>query len=312
MFGPARLEEREAHFVQLAIDGPEVRRLQFARLASPGLDRGFVHGLDAGCADRIELRLVDRFEQCYALLANLCQPRAAHRDAGISQALVLAVERQVVGKLVDEQSGDKTHVSAATLDHTHRRTRADDELCGLELDHRAPVFEHDAAARALGEPIADLVVDDFVVLRGQALGFGSAQFDELDRHPRLVEEGSALVARVRFLRRHPPGVGANEALNRRGRRGALLQVDRLPQNHLAIDRVDDAPFAFLAEHLTLEPFELMLEGGDFLAKPELRMRQIDDLLRMQGGRLFEAQYTCFNRRIHARIIPLASTLRQCL
>ena len=313
MFGPARGEEREAYFVQLAIDGPEVGRLEFARLASPGLDRGFVHGLDARCANRIELRLVDRFEQGHALLANLGEPRAAHRDAGIAQALVLAVERQVVGKLVDQHSGDKTHVRSATLDHTHRRTRADDDLRRLELDHRAPVFEHDATARTLGEPIADLVIDDFVVFGCQALGFGSSEFDDLDGHSCLVEEGNALLATVGLLRHGPPRMGGDEALNRRGRRGTLLQVDRLPQAHLGVDSVDDAPFALLAEHLTLEPVELMLEGGYFLAQREVRMRQLDDLPGMKHGRLVEAENTGWrDRRIHALIIPTASAPWQYL
>ena len=80
---------------------------------------------------------------------------------------------------------------------------------------------------------------------------------------------------------------SNVVLNRCGRRGALLRVDGIPQTHLAIGAVDDPTLTLLAKDLTLEPVQLMLEGLDFLTQQELRMHQIDDLLRLKGGRFVE-------------------------
>ena len=51
---------------------------------------------------------------------SLREPRPAHRDAGIRQALVLAIERQVIGELVHQQTGDEAHLGAAAFDHAHR------------------------------------------------------------------------------------------------------------------------------------------------------------------------------------------------
>src|SRR6266568_3200675 len=287
VFSPATLEERETHFVQLAIDGPEVRCLELSRFALPRLDRRLVHGLDARCADRLELRIVDRLEQRHALLANLREPRAAHRDAVIAQALMLAVERQVVGEFVDQQSGDETYIGAATLDDTYRRTRADDHLRCLELDHWTPIFQNDGAARALSQPVAVLVTDDLEGLRCKSFGFRSGELDHLDRYPRLVKERNAVIVAIGFLCHRPARMSRDVALNRCGRRGALLRVDGIPQTHLAIGAVNDPTLTLLAEDLTLEPVQLMLEGLDFLTQREMRTHQIDDLLRLKGGRFVE-------------------------
>jgi len=86
-----RLEMREAHFVVLAVDRPEVRRLHLACARAPGLDRRLVHCLDAAGFDGGELRLVDRLQQLRGLLHELRQPGAAQVEAGGHQALVLPV-----------------------------------------------------------------------------------------------------------------------------------------------------------------------------------------------------------------------------
>jgi hypothetical protein len=189
VFYPATFEEREADFIQFAIDRPEVRRLQLSRSGASGLDRGFVHGLDARSADRGELRIVDRFEQRDALLPDLGQPGPTDGDAAIGEALVLAIERQVVGKLVDQEAGDETDVGAAALDDPDRGGRADDGLAFLDLDHRPPVVEHHIAARTLGQPIAVLVADDLEVFRRESRRFRCGQFDDFDRHPASSKKG---------------------------------------------------------------------------------------------------------------------------
>jgi len=217
MLYPATLEEGEADFVQFAIDRPEVRGLQFPRSGASGLDRRLVHGLDARGADRCELRIVDRFEQRDALLPDLGQPWPTDGDAAIGEALVLAIERQVVGKLVDQEAGNETDVGAAALNDSHRCGWADDDLRRLDLDHRPPVVEHHIAARTLGEPIAVLVADDLELFRRESFGFGCREFDDFDRNPRIVEEGQAVVAGIRLLRCLTPRVGRDWALGGRRR-----------------------------------------------------------------------------------------------
>ena len=98
------------------------------------------------------------------MLSELGQPRPGDGDAGIGQALVLAVERQGVGELVDQHSGNKAHVGAATFDDPDRRGRADDCLRVVALDDRANVFEDHVAARALRQAMADFLADHFVLL----------------------------------------------------------------------------------------------------------------------------------------------------
>ena len=225
---------------------------------------------------------------------------------------MLAIQRQVVGELVDQQPGDETHLGAAALDDTGRCTRAMDDLGALYLDHRAAVFEHDIAARTLGEPEALLVTDHLKVFSRKPCGFGGGQLDELHRHPRRVEEGHTVIAGIGDLRCHAPGMGGDPALRRRGWCAGLLAVDRLPQTHLGIAPIEEPLLALLAEELALEPVELMLQRLDFLTKPELRTHQIDDLLRSESRRFIEAQHTCFGRGIHAWIIPVASTPREYL
>lgn len=215
-------------------------------------------------------------------MANLRQPRPADRDPPIGEALVLAIKRQVVGELVNQETGDETDVGAAAFNDASRRTRADDVLCRLELDHRPPVLENDIAPRALGKPEAVLVADDVKVLRRQTQGFRCGQFDDLDRHSRLVEEGHALVATIGLLRGRTPGVGGNKASARRGRRAGLRNVNDFAQTHLMRIAGQYPLFALLPENLTLEPVDLVFGCGQFAA-------QIDDLLRPQGGGFVKAE-----------------------
>ena len=174
--------------MQLAIDRPEVARLHFARAGTAGFDRGLVHGLDAAGTDRRELRLVDRREQRGRLRSQLREPGAADRDARVSQALMLAVQRQVPGELVEQQPDQETHVGATALEHPGGRRRAVDRLRVAALDDRAHVLEDHVAARALRQAVAHLLADHLELVGGETLGLGVGERDGLDRHARLVEE----------------------------------------------------------------------------------------------------------------------------
>jgi len=93
---------------------------------------------------------------------------------------VLTIQRQVIGEFVDQPASDETDVGTAGLDHTGGRAGTGDGLGLFDLDHRAPVLEHDVAAGALGQSVALLVTDDLEGVRSQPLGFGRGQFDHFD------------------------------------------------------------------------------------------------------------------------------------
>jgi hypothetical protein len=179
---------------------------------------------------------------------------------------MLTIQRQVVGELVDQQAGHETHVGTAALDDPGGRARTGDGLGLLDLDHRAPVLEHDVAARTLGQSEALLVADDFEGFRGESLGFGRGQFDHFERHPRLIEEGERFFPGVGLPQSRAPGMGGDVAC---GWRWRLALVDELAQAHLAAAAFEDAILALLAEELALEPVELLLECFDLPAQIEL-------------------------------------------
>jgi len=101
-----RFEVREALLVLVVIDRPEAGRQHSAIASLPGLDRDLVHRDDVVRADRGELGVEDEFEQLRALLHALRQPGPAERESPVEQALLLAIQRQVVEELVDQQPDD--------------------------------------------------------------------------------------------------------------------------------------------------------------------------------------------------------------
>lgn len=122
---------------------------------------------------------------------------------------MLAVQRQVVGKLVDQQPGDEADVGTAAFEDTRRDRWADDLLAVLELDHRPPVLEDNVAPWPLGEAIAVLVADDLEFFRGQSFGLRHGHLDDCDRNLGRIEEGQRLgIRRLGGLLRTwaaPPG-----------------------------------------------------------------------------------------------------------
>jgi len=244
------------------VNRPEVAGLHLATTAQAGLDRGLVHRDDAAGTDRIELRRVDGFEQLCRLLHQLCQPRPAGLEAGLLQALVLAVQRQVPAELVQQHASNEADVGTAALDDARRRARTVQGLCVAALDHRAHVLEHDKAARALRQTVADLLTDDLVLLGRQTLCLRVGDLNDLHRHLGLVEE----------RRRRCPLMGGNDL-------GGVVLIARrcqiaqqLSEVHLLrIDRSHKA-LALVAEDLALEPLDLAFELLDLrgLALQQLR------------------------------------------
>jgi hypothetical protein len=98
-------------------------------------------------------------------LHQLRQPGAADVDAGIAQALVLPVQRQVECKLVDHHAGDEAPIGTAAIDDARRRWRTGQGLRVAPLDHRPHILEDHVAARALCQAMAHLLANDLVVVR---------------------------------------------------------------------------------------------------------------------------------------------------
>jgi hypothetical protein len=192
----------------------------------------------------------------------LRQPGPAEREPRIEQALVLAIQRQVVAELVDQQPDDEAHVSAAAFDDAHRRRRAVQGLRVQTLDYGAYVLQHHEAARALRQAVADLLADDLVLLGRKALRLGVGNLDGLHRHFGRVEERrvAALISEVAAelaarVRGHRAG-----GLRLLGGRDQVLQ--HLPQVHLQRVGFRGEALALLAEQLALEPVELVLQRDD--------------------------------------------------
>jgi hypothetical protein len=216
---------------------------------------------------------------------------------------VLAIQRQVVAELVDQQPGDKAHVGAAALDDAQRCRRAVQGLRVVALDDGPHVLEHDEAARALRQTVADLLADDLVLLGRKALRLGVGHLDGLHRHHGRVEERgvAAVVGEV--------AAGLAARVRWHGAAGGLLGWHRqhagiaqpLPQVHLLRVGLWGEALALLAEQLAPEPVELMLQRGDGRS---LGLQQPRDVLRRHRGHRLcgEDLWVCSARR-HGDILP---------
>ena len=182
---------------------------------SAGLDRGLVHGLHAGGPDRGELRGVDRLQQADRALGDMGEPGAADGDPGRFQPLVLAVQRQVPGKFVDQETGGEAHIGPTAFEDRRRGGHGVDRLAGFELDHRAAVLQYLVAPRALRQAVGDLLPDDLVLIGRQSPHRIGHQHNGLHRHLRLIEEGQRLT--LGAVRGHHPA---------RVRRDRLALIER--------------------------------------------------------------------------------------
>ena len=222
-----------------------------------GFDGGLVHGLDPTGADGGQLRRDDGGQQQRHRQDLLGQPLAADLHPGAQQALVLAVQRQVIEELVDDQAGEKADIGAPAFEYARRGRGAGQGLGVLDLDDLAHVLEHHVAARALGEAVGDLLGDDIVGLGGQSDDLGVGHRDGLHRDPLGVEEQRRLL--TFGLGRAAALVGGDRLGRRRGR-GWPAQT--LAQGHLLGWGLDEAPLGLLAEDLALEPGDLTFQIGN--------------------------------------------------
>ncbi len=220
------------------------------------------------------LGLGDRGQQLDGALHISGQRGAAHGDTGVLEALVLAVQRQVVHELVDQQAGQEADVGQATLEHRARRRDFGQGRAGLVLDHWAAVLQHHVAARALRQAARDLVVDDLVLVGVGAGQLRRRQRDHLDRD--VGAKAQALVADAGRIARlgHPPGVADLLGGDDRRRGGGVAEQRLEPELGGVIDQ---AALGFLPEELALEPRQTVVEGGDLLAQVSVLGAQLSDL-----------------------------------
>jgi hypothetical protein len=143
------------------------------------------------------------------------------------------------------------------------------------------------------------VADDLEVVRRESLDFRRGQFDNFDRHPRIVEEGQTVIAGGGLLRCQTSRVGRDRALSGR-RRGDLILGNRLAQTHLAIGAVDDPSFALLAEELTLEPGDLMFGRRQLAAQANDLMRAVQSISRVVARRQSDRNLPCSSRFDHTQ------------
>ena len=243
--------------VGIAPEGPEVALVEFARALASRLDRGLIHRLDPAGTDTRELGGDDGGEQQRHGEHLLGQPLAADGDPGGQQALVLAIQRQVVEELVDDQAGEEAHVGPPALKHAGRRRCTMQGGVVRALDDRTDVFQDDVAARALGEAVGDFLADDFIGVGGQPGGLGVRQGNHFDRYLCGIEEQRGLLAVA--ARGAAAGVGRHR-LGRRRVWGGTGQP--LAQGQLLGRRIKVAALGLLTKDLALQPGQLVLQLGD--------------------------------------------------
>ena len=134
------------------------------------------------------MRFIDRRQQRRTLGGELGQPGPAELETGVLQALVLTVQRQVVGELVEQKARDEADIGATAFDDAHGGRRAEKFLGVEPLDQRTHVLQHHMAAGLLCQAIADVLADDFVLVGGEVRHLRVGDMNDFDRYFRFVEE----------------------------------------------------------------------------------------------------------------------------
>ena len=164
------------------------------------------------------LRIGNRRQQVDGAACPVDQGGAAERDAGVAKALMLAVQGQVVGELVDQHPGEEAHVGARALEHVRRRRRGENRLGVDALDDLSDVLEHHVAARLLCKAIAHLLADDLALTFGNRLDGRVGDLDDLHRYVGTEAQAAVGHRRVAHLRAPLVGEGLLRDIIARGRR----------------------------------------------------------------------------------------------
>ena len=163
---------------------------------------------------------------------------------------MLAIQRQMEGKLVDPHPGQEADIGDTAGEDRARHRRGLRLRGRRRLDHRAAVFQHLVTRAPLGQTEGAVGGDDFAVFEA----WRRRDVDHAHRHG-LVKTQPGLVDRAiaRFLAaRDLDGFGV-------GRRWCVL--DQASEQAGLDRRVDgDALFRLGTEQLAFEPVELVPGG----------------------------------------------------
>ncbi len=196
-------------------------------------------------------------------------------NPALQQALVLAIQRQVVAEFVHQHPDQKTDIHHAAFQHVGRRRGGHNALVVQDLVDRAGVFEDDVAARALGQAVGDLLADAHAQLGRDGLDLGVCDRNDLPRH--VLAKAQARVSDGPV-----PGLLALVGDRLGGgffRRWRLLYTEGREQ--IALYGGVDVPglLGLSAEQLAFEPLQLLLHDGKIGAQLRIFLLQFRDPLR---------------------------------
>src|SRR4029453_13974406 len=205
-------------------------------------------------------------------------------------ALVLAVERQVVQELVDDQAGQQAHVGDALAERGSWSRRTATRATGLALDYRPPEFQPPVRRWLLREAQRRLLAHDLVLFVDRR----RRDTDFLDGN-RVAEPNGVFVGRLVALRATAAVMlGDGDFSSREHRRSPFTQRE------LSAVGIDEPPLRLLPEQLLLEPVELALllfdarsKLGIVRGKLMVRREQRDDVLMLHRLRLLVERHADF-------------------
>lgn len=138
----------EHDLIVLPVDRPEVGLAHLTFTLPPGPDRRLVHGQHAALQQMLGLGIDDRAQQIDGPCGPGGQGAASELDAALQQALVLALQRQVIAELVDQHPGQETDIGHTVLQHVGGCRGGEEAQVIEQLVDRAGVLEDHIVARA--------------------------------------------------------------------------------------------------------------------------------------------------------------------
>jgi hypothetical protein len=223
----------------------------------------------------------DRREQIDRPRRPVRQTATAQPQPRRLNALMLAVERQMILELVDQHTGEQAHIGHALLQHRRRAHRGADLAALAQLVDALDVLDDFVAGGALRETVGHLLADDLAGRLRQTLDRRVADGDLVHRYRRIEAQaglGEAVVAQLLALVGHRLGRNCT-----RRQRGGGTEPGKQVALHGGIDEA--LLLARAPEELALEPVELGLEGVNLRLKRVVFSAWNRDALRGSDQRL---------------------------
>ena len=259
---PARAAGRvgEHQLVVVAVQRPEPALFHFALARFAGLDGRLIHRQHPAAQYVVALGLDNGAQQLDGSFRQVRQRRPAERDAGVLQALVLTIQRQMVGELVHQQPGEQAHIGEAAIEHVRRRRARLGLLAVFVPQHGPLVLQHHIAGRTLRQAVGGVRGDDFVRIRVVTDQLLRGGLDHLDRHVLGKTQASVVDAVLVALFLRGAALIGDGALFALG----LARDGRIAEIQAGLVRVlYRTLFRCLAEHLLFEPAHAVAQHLDF-------------------------------------------------